>query len=257
MRDERGKRKQLPDLAVWRRGAELPVALVAEEGHRCEDRQRLILEGWRDAVLSGRYIAVQYDCASAPVAARMARLAKMVHFTRPEFTATVQARADEIAAIAQATEIEEPARAPRATSDSPNGGSADELDGRQLQPVPPPAPSTAITPARRARRVAQGSRRARAPIPGDHGDPRPEATAAVETVRRNRGSGRGAGRSPPCLRRPLLSRRHRHRSDQLSLPDGAKSSSLAESAASATNQQSRPRPGGGGWRSNSAAMWSA
>ena len=147
MRDERGYRKQLPDLAVWRRGAELPVALVAEEGHRREDRQRLILEGWRDAVLSGRYIAVQYDCAIAPVAARMARLAKKVHFTRPEFIAKVQARADEIAATAQATEIEEPARAPRATSDSPNGGPADDLDGRQLQPVPPPAPSTAITPA--------------------------------------------------------------------------------------------------------------
>ncbi len=59
MRDERGYRKQLPDLAAWRPGAELPVAIVGEEGHRREDRQRLILEGWRDAVLSGRYIAVQ------------------------------------------------------------------------------------------------------------------------------------------------------------------------------------------------------
>jgi hypothetical protein len=34
MRDERGYRKQLPDLAVWRRGAERPVAIIGEEGHR-------------------------------------------------------------------------------------------------------------------------------------------------------------------------------------------------------------------------------
>jgi hypothetical protein len=124
MRDERGYRKQLPDLAVWRRGTELPVAIVGEESHRREDRQRLILEGWRDAVLSGRYIAVQYDCASAPVAARMARLAKKVHFTHPEFIARVQARADEIAAIAPATELEDPAPTPCATAVSPKGGSA-------------------------------------------------------------------------------------------------------------------------------------
>ncbi len=144
MRDERGYRKQLPDLAVWRRGAELPVAIVGEEGHRREDRQRLILEGWRDAVLSGRYIAVQYDCAIAPVAARMARLAKKVHFTRPEFITRVQARGDEIDAIARATEIDDPAPAPRATAVSPKGGTPGGLDGRQLQLVPPPAPSTAI-----------------------------------------------------------------------------------------------------------------
>ncbi|MDQ6816771.1 MAG: hypothetical protein M3018_05105, partial [Actinomycetota bacterium] len=144
MRDERGYRKQLPDLAVWRRGAELPVAIVGEEGHRREDRQRLILEGWRDAVLSGRYIAVQYDCASAPVAARMARLAKKVHFTRPEFITRVQARGDEIAAIAQETEIEDPAPTPHAMVDSPEDGTADGLDGRRLQLVLPPAPSTAI-----------------------------------------------------------------------------------------------------------------
>ena len=41
MRDERGYRKQLPDLTVWRRGAERPVAIVGEEGHRREDRQRM------------------------------------------------------------------------------------------------------------------------------------------------------------------------------------------------------------------------
>jgi hypothetical protein len=144
MRDERGYHKQLPDLAVWRRGAEPPVAIVGEEGHRREDRQRLILEGWRDAVRSGRYIAVQYDCASAPVAARLARLGKKVHFTRPEFTTRVQAGADDIAASAPAIELEDPAPAPRATAVSPKGGTADGLDRRQLQLIPPPAPSTAL-----------------------------------------------------------------------------------------------------------------
>jgi len=38
---------------------------------------------------------------------------------------------------------------------------------------------------------------------------------------------------------------------------GRRRSSQASRAPSATNQQSRPRPGGGWWRSNSAAMWSA
>jgi hypothetical protein len=169
MRDERGYRKQLPDLAAWRRGAELPVAIVGEEGHRREDRQRLILEGWRDAVLSGRYIAVQYDCASAPVAARMARLAKKVHFTRPEFITRVQARADEIAAIAQATEIEDPAPAPPATADSPEGWTADGLDGRQWQLGPPPGPSTAIK---------------NAPLPVAERDESPEEVAQRERVYR-------------------------------------------------------------------------
>lgn len=55
MRDERGYRKQLPDLAVWRRGAERPVAIVGDEGHRREDRQRMILEGWRDAIWADQY----------------------------------------------------------------------------------------------------------------------------------------------------------------------------------------------------------
>ena len=52
-------RKQLPDLAVWRRGAERPVAIVGDEGHRREDRQRMILEGWRDASWADQYAAVR------------------------------------------------------------------------------------------------------------------------------------------------------------------------------------------------------
>ena len=55
-----------------------PVALIAESGGRREDRQKMILEGWRDAVWSGKYAAVRYDCASASVAHWIARLAKKV-----------------------------------------------------------------------------------------------------------------------------------------------------------------------------------
>jgi hypothetical protein len=33
---------------------------------RRADRQRTILKGWRDAIWSGRYTAVRYDCASPP-----------------------------------------------------------------------------------------------------------------------------------------------------------------------------------------------
>jgi hypothetical protein len=102
MRDERGYRKQLPDLAVWRRGAELPVAIVGEEGQRREDRQSMILEGWRDAIWSEQYAGVQYDCASTAVAARIARLAEKEHEIPPKFIAAAQRTAEEIHSIAPA-----------------------------------------------------------------------------------------------------------------------------------------------------------
>ena len=66
-------------------------------------------------------------------------------------------------------------------------------------------------------------------------------------------------RSIAALLVALLSRRHRHRSDQLSLPDGAKSS-LAESAASATKRKRSPiaPPSvclpGGGWHRGVAEL---
>ena len=57
-RCERGYTELLPDLAVWLKRSEPPVAVVAESGGRREDRQKMILEGWRDAILSGRYSGV-------------------------------------------------------------------------------------------------------------------------------------------------------------------------------------------------------
>jgi len=80
MRCERGYTQQLPDLAVWLRDSDPPVAVVAESGGRREDRQKKILEGWRDGVLCGRYAGVHFHCASASVALWISRLAKKVWF---------------------------------------------------------------------------------------------------------------------------------------------------------------------------------
>ncbi|MGZ6668214.1 MAG: hypothetical protein ACXVH3_26185 [Solirubrobacteraceae bacterium] len=54
----RGRTELLPDLAVWLKRSAPPIAVIAESGTRREDRQKMILEGWRDAILSGRYAGV-------------------------------------------------------------------------------------------------------------------------------------------------------------------------------------------------------
>ena len=68
----------------------------------------MILEGWRDALWSGRYVAVRYDCASASVAHWIARLAKKVGLTDSGYTAVVQTTADQIAAVSPAAAIDKP-----------------------------------------------------------------------------------------------------------------------------------------------------
>jgi len=107
-RCERGYTQQLPDLAVWPEGWESPGAVIAESGGRREDRQKLILEGWRDAIWSGRYHAVRYDCASPSVAAWIARLACKTGLTDTQFTADVQTTAEQIAALSPAAPTNEP-----------------------------------------------------------------------------------------------------------------------------------------------------
>ena len=67
-RCERGYTELIPGLAVWLDRATSPTAVIAESGGRREDRQKMILEAWRDAVWAGRYATVRYDCASASVA---------------------------------------------------------------------------------------------------------------------------------------------------------------------------------------------
>ena len=70
----------------------------------------MMLEGWRDAILSGRYAGVRYDCASESVAHWISRLAKNVRLSGPTFLAAVQMGAEEIAALSPAApEDEQPA----------------------------------------------------------------------------------------------------------------------------------------------------
>ena len=106
----RGRTELLPDLAVWLERSEPPVAVIAESGGRREDRQKMILEGWRDAILSGLYGGVRYDCASESVAHWISRLATSVRLSGPTFLAGVQLGAEEIAALSPAApEHEQPA----------------------------------------------------------------------------------------------------------------------------------------------------
>ena len=169
MRDERGDTKRLPDLAVWRRGAERPVAIVGEDGHRREDRQRMILEGWRDAVLSGRYAAVQYDCASAAVAARIRRLAKKAHLSPPKFIAAAQRTAEEIRSIAPDPDVDELAAVTHPSAPEFEAGADGPFEGRQLLLVPPPAPPPRVREA---------------PPPAPEPEESPEAAAERERLYR-------------------------------------------------------------------------
>ena len=168
MRCERGFTEQLPDLAVWLKRSGPPVAVIAESGGRREDRQKHILEGWRDAVWTGRYAGVYYDCANASVAVWIKRLAKKLHLAAPELTAAVQLGADEIASLSPAAADDEPAL--RHPQDSPMAVPAideaiDTTDARApvlvapappKQPEPPaPEPETAEEAAERERRYRE------------------------------------------------------------------------------------------------------
>jgi hypothetical protein len=134
MRSERGYTSQLPDLAVWLKRAGPPVALVADSGGRREDRQKKVLEDWRWAIYGGQYSGLVYDCANDSVARWIARLAKKVHLTRPEFTVVVQPRADEIAALSPAVDDadEPPASGPQATGESDEASQADGPNRRSV-----------------------------------------------------------------------------------------------------------------------------
>jgi hypothetical protein len=101
-RCERGYTDQLPDLAVWLPSRDRPGAVIAESGGRREDRQRMILEGWRDAIWSGRYAAMRHDCSSESVARWITRLANKVGLTGSDFIAAVQANAEQIAVLSPA-----------------------------------------------------------------------------------------------------------------------------------------------------------
>jgi hypothetical protein len=143
MRCERGYTKQLPDLAVWLKRSGPPLALISESGGRREDRQKKVLEGWRDAVYAGQYSAVLYDCANDSVAHWISRLAEKVRLTRSEFSVVVQARAEEIGTLAPAADNDVP---PASSSDT-DTPSAPEV---AIDPVRTPALSVRVPAVRPA-----------------------------------------------------------------------------------------------------------
>ncbi len=139
--------------------------MIAESGGRREDRQKMILEGWRDAVQSGRYAAVYYDCASSSVARWISRLAKKIWLTASEFHAAVQMNAEEIAALAPAAAEDEqavhdqqcgsdtgPARQKAASTRPVRSVALTEPVSMQLEmPEAPPAPQPQTAEAVEAR----------------------------------------------------------------------------------------------------------
>ena len=158
VRCERGYTEQLPDLVGWVKHSAPPVAVIAESGARREDRQKMILEGWCDAIWSGRYAAVRYDCASPSVAHWITRLANKVGLTDSAFTAVVQTTAEQIAALSPAAPDDAPAfdEAKASAESEPAPGGVQTAPVRApLQPAPeqlavpgpPPAPEPETTEA--------------------------------------------------------------------------------------------------------------
>jgi hypothetical protein len=156
-RCERGYTKLLPDLAVWMKRSEPPVAVVAESGGRREDRQKMILEGWRNGIVSGRYSAVHYHCANEAVEHWIRPLARKVGLTGGWFAAAVQMSAEEIAALSPAADDKHPAEEPqpsaetipsrnetvRTTSAPPSGPPEPVSVHAEVPPEPAPEPETA------------------------------------------------------------------------------------------------------------------
>ena len=176
MRRERGYAQELPDLAVWTDRSEAPGAVIAESGGRREDRQKMILEGWRDAIWSGRYFVVRYDCPSPSVAHWINRLATKIGLTASNLKAGVQTTAEQIAALppAAAPPDDEPAPADEPAIDDPTPpdqstrapetevqaapvqASAPPQSTQIKPPLPqPPEPETAEAAAERERRYRE------------------------------------------------------------------------------------------------------
>ena len=156
VRSDRGARRyRLPDLAVWLSASKPPVALVVDAGLARADRQRAILEGWRDAIHSGQYFSVRYECTSESVADRVAYLAEKVHLGEQEFLATMQPRRDEIIELANASPDPEESALPAAEA---KAESREATEAVQL--------SLLSTPALRAAAV-------RAPSPAPAPTPQP------------------------------------------------------------------------------------
>jgi type IV secretory pathway VirB10-like protein len=96
----------------------------------------MILEGWRDAIWSGLYTAVRYDCASPSVARWISRLAKKVGLTDSDFKAFVQTTAEQIAALSPAAPDHEPA-----IDQAKPSGESDPAPDQEAETAPVPAPA--------------------------------------------------------------------------------------------------------------------
>jgi hypothetical protein len=120
----------------------------------------MILEGWRDALWSGRYFGLRYDCASPSVARWITRLANKVGLTALDFTAAVQTTAQQIAALPPAA-VDDDAKLsgePTLASDdeaqtAPGRAPAPAVPALVTSPESPPAPEpeTAEAAAERER----------------------------------------------------------------------------------------------------------
>jgi hypothetical protein len=156
-----GYTQQLPDLAVWLEPAAAPVAVIAESGGRREDRQKMILEGWRDAILAGRYAAVRYDCTSASVVHSINRLANKVGLAGPAFAAVLQPRAEEIVALSPAAGEPEPAADPERVAnpeiaspfDASRLAATEVASPRKTSAEPQPQPKSAAVEAAKRQRL--------------------------------------------------------------------------------------------------------
>jgi hypothetical protein len=166
VRSDRGARRyRLPDLAVWLHASKPPVALVMDAGLARADRQRAILEGWRDAIHSGQYLGIRYECTSESVADRVAYLAAKVHLAAHEFLATVQPTRDEILELANASPGPEESALPTAKA---RAESREATEAVQLSLLSTPALTEAAT-------------RASSPAPAPTPQPRePESSVAQE-----------------------------------------------------------------------------
>ena len=127
--------------------------MIAESGGRREDRQKLMLEAWRDAVDSGRYAGVRYDCARASVARWISRLAKKVWVTAPDLSVRVQTTAAEIATLVRADAEGEWRVAGEAETAAGDARTADATVS--IAPVDVPVSATSVpVPTARAERPA-------------------------------------------------------------------------------------------------------
>lgn len=133
-RHDHGHSTQLPDVAVWLPGAEIPVAIVCEEARRREDRQRWRLEGWRDAIDAGRYQCVQYDCATKSLATWIENLGKKVRLTHPELRSVVQMPPEKIVTLSPIDPTAKP------TPPAPTPAAVVRPQLRLVEP-PPPLPA--------------------------------------------------------------------------------------------------------------------